>query len=78
MKTDIHLVAIILNGLLASGRYIYGDDDGGAKLLKTDEGKDFKEYCARRFSTNAIEVALEIHDELIEQIEINERLDKEE
>lgn len=76
MKTDINLAATILSGLLASGHYtVAPDDDDGPRLEKTDNGKDYKDTCVPcRFTTLAIEHALDICSELEEQIEINEKL----
>ena len=79
MKTDINLAATILSGLLASGHYtIEGDDDDGPSLEKTDNGNDrIKSNFPKRYSTIAIEHALDLCDELEEQIELNEKLRQE-
>ena len=79
MKTDINLAATILSGLLASGHYtIAGDDNDCPKLEKVDNGKGCKDmHVYSRFTTLAIEHALDLCDELEEQIELNEKLRQE-
>lgn len=78
MKADIQIVATILNGLLASGHYTFpGDDDDGPKPAKFDNGKDYKEYVSRRFTTAAVEDSFEIYDEILDEIDRREMSDKE-
>ena len=71
----------ILQGLLASGHYtIPGNDEDAVKIERVDNGPDWKgddgnPTFARRKSAIAIEDALSLAKELLDQIRLDERID---
>lgn len=79
MKTvdqTLEVVLPILQGLLASGHYITPENEVDCvTVLRRDNGTDWKESgaFARRNTSMAIEHALGLADELVEQIACDNR-----
>lgn len=74
-KEELLRVALpILQGLLASGHYTVPETDTGVpRVLKVDTGKDWVKdgLYVRKHASIAIDEALELAGELLEQIELD-------
>ena len=76
-KDEVLKVALpILQGLLASGHFTFPEPDNStdsSKIQSNDNGEDWKndEAFAKRYTSLAVESALDLAHELIDQIELD-------
>ena len=78
IQPGLGLTAQILQGLLASGHYTRSENDvDSVRIIRTDNGADWgaegkNRAFARRCTADAIEDAISLANELLDQLKLDE------